>query len=71
MLNEVEAGKVPEWVSEVAGSDQEVVLCEPWGIGGTKWTRKNGPNYVERSHVLLGRTVDAGRVWDVAAAANI
>jgi hypothetical protein len=44
-------------------------LCEPRGIGATKWTRKNGPNYVERSHVLLGRTVDAGRVWDVIAAA--
>src|SRR5262249_55205671 len=34
------------------------------------WTRKNPPNYVERSHVLLGRTVDAGRVWDVIAAAR-
>jgi hypothetical protein len=47
-----------------------VVLCEPRGIGSTKWTRKNGPNYVERSHALLGRTVDAGRVRDVIAAAR-
>jgi pimeloyl-ACP methyl ester carboxylesterase len=31
------------------------------------WTRKSPPNYVERSHVLLGRTVDEGRVHDVIA----
>jgi hypothetical protein len=39
-------------------------------MGRTRWTRKDPPNYVERSHVLLGRTVDAGRVWDVIAAAR-
>ena len=36
----------------------------------TGWTRKNPPNYVERSHALLGRTVDMGRVWDIAATAR-
>ena len=45
-------------------------LCAPRGVDGTRWTRKNPPNYVERSHVLLGRTVDAGRVLDVAAVAR-
>ncbi|HEX7861030.1 MAG TPA: prolyl oligopeptidase family serine peptidase [Verrucomicrobiae bacterium] len=44
------------------------LLIEPRGIGGTHWTTKNPPNYVERSHYLLGRTVDSGRVWDVLAA---
>jgi cephalosporin-C deacetylase-like acetyl esterase len=29
------------------------------------WTLKSPPNYVERSHALLGRTVDAGRLYDV------
>jgi len=48
----------------------EVCLCAPRGVDRTRWTRKNPPNYVERSHVLLGRTVDAGRVWDVAAVAR-
>ena len=47
-----------------------VYRCDPRGIGPTRWTRKNPPNYVERSHVLLGRTVDTGRVWDVIAAAR-
>src|SRR5262249_15404179 len=28
------------------------------------WTRVSPPNYVERSHALLGRTVDQGRVLD-------
>ena len=47
-----------------------VYACTPRGVGPTRWTQKNPPNYVERSHVLLGRTVDAGRVWDVIAAAR-
>jgi hypothetical protein len=70
VLNEDEAGTAPEWLKQHAASHRIVVLCEPRGIGPTKWTRKNGPNYVERSHALLGRTVDAGRVWDVIAAAR-
>ena len=39
-------------------------------IGDTRWTRKNPPNFVERSLVLLGRTADTGRVWDIIAAAG-
>jgi cephalosporin-C deacetylase-like acetyl esterase len=35
-----------------------------------EWTKKSPPNYVERAHALLGRTVDLGRVWDVAATAR-
>lgn len=58
-------------VIETLKQDGEVVFrCEPRGVGGTRWTRKNPPNYVERAHVLLGRTVDAGRVWDVVATAR-
>ena len=70
VLNENEAGTTPEWVKKITTADRAVVLCEPRGIGATRWTRKDPPNYVERSHVLLGRTVDAGRVWDVIAAAK-
>jgi dienelactone hydrolase len=70
VLNDDEAGKTPGWLAEVATNNEAIVLCHPRGIGATKWTRKNGPNYVERSHALLGRTVDAGRVWDVIAAAK-
>jgi dienelactone hydrolase len=70
VLNEDDGSAAPAWMKDVAGADQAVILCQPRGIGGTRWTRKNGPNYVERSHVLLGRTVDAGRVWDVIAAAK-
>ena len=70
VLNEDEAGKSPDWLNHVEASGMNIALCEPRGIGKTRWTRKNGPNYVERSHALLGRTVDAGRVWDVIAAAK-
>ena len=47
-----------------------VYTCSPRGVGETRWTHRNPPNYVERSHVLLGRTVDAGRIWDIIAAAR-
>jgi dienelactone hydrolase len=47
-----------------------VYTCAPRGVDQTRWTQKNPPNYVERAHVLLGRTVDTGRVWDIIAAAR-
>ncbi|MCR4413556.1 MAG: hypothetical protein NUV77_14135, partial [Thermoguttaceae bacterium] len=50
--------------------DDAIYVLAPRGIGPTRWTRKNPPNYVERCHVLLGRTVDTGRVWDIAATAR-
>ena len=59
---------LPAWVGGLREAGDHVYLCAPRGVGATRWTRKNPPNYVERSHVLLGRTVDTGRVWDVAAA---
>src|SRR5262249_52876335 len=42
-------------------------LLPPRGTGKTEWTRKSPPNYVARAHVLLGGTVDEGRVRDIAA----
>lgn len=54
----------------VSGSPTEALLFEPRGGVHHHWTRKNPPNYVERSHVLLGHTVDTGRVRDVIAAAR-
>jgi len=47
-----------------------VVGMQPRGLGDERWTSKNPPNYVERSLLLLGRTVDTGRVWDVIAVAR-
>jgi dienelactone hydrolase len=49
--------------------NETLFVLESRGIGATRWTTKNPPNYVERSHYLLGRTVDSGRVWDVLATA--
>jgi len=57
-------------VDTVCEPTDSVYVCAPRGVEETRWTRKNPPNYVERSHVLLGRTVDTGRVWDVVAAAR-
>jgi hypothetical protein len=35
-----------------------------------RWTDKSPPNYVERAHALLGRTVDSGRIRDIIATAR-
>jgi hypothetical protein len=59
-----------DWVRRVRQQGDAVYVCAPRGVGPTRWTHKTPPNYVERSHVLLGRTVDAGRVWDIMAAAR-
>ena len=58
------------WLSRVSEPGDHVYVCTARGFGPTRWTRKNPPNYVERSHVLLGCTVDTGRVWDVIAVAR-
>ena len=57
---------MPAWAKSIVGEDAVVVLA-PRGVGPTAWVRKSPPNYVERAHALLGRTVDEGRVWDAAA----
>lgn len=64
------AESLSDWVRRVYEPGDHVYVCAPRGVGDTRWTRKNPPNYVERSHVLLGRTVDTGRVWDAIATAR-
>jgi hypothetical protein len=61
---------LPSWLKECSKDQETLYAVEPRGIGASRWTTKNPPNYVERSHYLLGRTVDSGRVWDIAAAAR-
>jgi hypothetical protein len=61
---------IPQWIHDVHEPGDHLYVCAPRGVDQTRWTRKNPPNYVERSHVLLGRTVDTGRVWDVIATAR-
>ena len=41
--------------------------CVAWIGSRGDWTQKSPPNFVERSHPLLGQTVDQGRVWDIMA----
>jgi dienelactone hydrolase len=57
--------KVPAWAS-LFTEGTTVHVLRARGIDDP-WTKKSPPNYVERAHALLGRTVDEGRVWDIAA----
>ena len=66
--DEEKGDAVPEWAKPYAGGNP-VRLLSPRGVA-FPWTRTNPPNYVERSCAVLGRTVDEGRVWDVAAVAR-
>jgi dienelactone hydrolase len=59
-------GKLPEW-AEPYRTANLIRLLAPRGGVGSEWATKSPPNYVARAHALLGRTVDEGRVWDVAA----
>ena len=61
---------LPTWPNDFISDNDAVFLCEPRGMGASRWTTKNPPNYVERSHYLVGRTVDSGRIWDLAAVAK-
>jgi len=58
---------VPDWLQRTMEDGDQVYFCDVRGVNSTRWTSTNPPNYVERSVVLLGRTVDSGRLWDVVA----
>jgi cephalosporin-C deacetylase-like acetyl esterase len=68
----------PDWAEKIV-KDRRAHILPPRGVDGFedrtdflgKWTTKSPPNYVERAHALLGRTVDTGRVWDVAATVRL
>lgn len=55
----------PEWSRKIVGGDAALLLA-PRGCGPLRWEDKP-PYYIQRSHALLGRTVDSGRVSDVVA----
>ncbi len=70
VLNEEEdLPDVPNWAKTFT-EDAAVVLLAPRGSGPNRFTRQSPINFVPRAHALLGRTVDEGRVWDIAATAR-
>ncbi len=61
--------KQMEWARSYWGEGL-VASLSPRGRGAAAWTQRSPPNYVERSHILLGRTVDQGCVFDIAGLVN-
>lgn len=59
----------PEWTKPYLDRGP-AYLVEPRGTTRFVWPKKSPPNTIERSLVLLGTTVDQGRVWDLAATAR-
>jgi cephalosporin-C deacetylase-like acetyl esterase len=67
VLGEEGLGEKETWKHFVPGKNYWHLFVR--GAAG-QWTKKSPPNYVERAHALLGRTVDLGRVWDIVATAR-
>ncbi len=65
-LNRAEDREHTEWAKSLPRPESCVVLAQR-GTNNVEWTHRSPPNYVERAHALLGRTVDQGRVWDIIA----
>jgi dienelactone hydrolase len=65
-----ELNDVPDWAKRLASAEDSLIVLAPRGAGPSTWTHRSPPNFVERAHALLGRTVDQGRVWDIAATAH-
>lgn len=63
------AAKEPPWLERIARPRDIIYLCETRGCGETRWNDPGPPNRIARSHLLLGRTVDLGRMIDVGATA--
>ena len=59
-----------QWVVRSRQAGNVLFQLQTRGVGDSRWTGTDPPNYIKRSHVLLGRTVDSGRVWDVVAVAR-
>jgi dienelactone hydrolase len=57
--------ETPDWAKSIVGGDAVLRLASR-GCGPLSWEDK-APYYIQRSMALLGRTVDSGRVADVAA----
>ena len=69
VLDESESPEaLPKWATGIVGTDA-CVLLSPRGVGPTERTIRK-PYYFRRALVLLGRTLDSGRVWDVLAFAR-
>ncbi len=67
----VNVGEKADFIaSSKIGKRDAVFVLDPRGVGMSRWSSRNPPNYVARSHVLLGRTVDDGRVWDIISVAR-
>jgi len=63
-----EEATIPSWEKAARTTDRRLWIIRTRGTHTTRWTRKNPPNYVERSFALLGRTADGERVTDTLAA---
>jgi cephalosporin-C deacetylase-like acetyl esterase len=68
VVNEGESlDALPEWCTAFIAKDEPYAILAPRGVGLGAWTQEPA-HYIERAHPLIGRTIDQGRVWDIASA---
>ena len=67
VVNEGESvSELPEWSAGLIAKDDPYAILAPRGVGLAAWTREPA-HYIERAHSFIGRTIDQGRVWDIAS----
>ncbi|MCI0537294.1 MAG: acetylxylan esterase [Verrucomicrobiales bacterium] len=67
VVNEGESlSQLPEWAKAFIAEHEPYAILAPRGVGPTAWTPEPA-NYIQRAHLFVGRTIDQGRVWDIAA----
>jgi hypothetical protein len=70
VLNEAESpGMLPDWAAPFVATGEPYAILAPRGAGPTAWTPEPA-NFIPRAHLCIGRTIDQGRVWDVAGVAR-
>jgi cephalosporin-C deacetylase-like acetyl esterase len=70
VVNEGESlNELPEWAKPFIADKEPYAILAPRGVGPTACTPEPA-NYIARAHLFVGRTIDQGRVWDIAAVAR-
>ncbi len=63
---EIDAKNPPAWAKKYLTTKGSMLVLRGYG-GLAGWSHKSPPNYVERSHALLGQTADECRLQDALA----
>ncbi|HSW01766.1 MAG TPA: prolyl oligopeptidase family serine peptidase [Sedimentisphaerales bacterium] len=59
VVQNADTSEALDWLDRVREPDDAVYVLAPRGVGETRWTQKNPPNYCSITHPLMDRDVSA------------